>query len=67
MLKNNVVYQNVVVYVDRKTFSIIFRYFDSRILGFGEWHKLSGFVVMAVGYHRGYVFLWVIASKYTIF
>ena len=33
---NNVVYENKVVYVHRKTSSTIFRYFDSQALGFGE-------------------------------
>ena len=46
MLKKNVVYENMVVYVDWKTFSTIFLYFDDHILGFGEYHNLSGFVVM---------------------
>ena len=33
---SNVVYENEVVYVHRKTFNTIFRYFDSHILDFGE-------------------------------
>ena len=36
MLKKNVVYENMVVYVDWKTFSTIFLYFDDHIHGFGE-------------------------------